>query len=158
MPCAERVVCSLCKLKSSDVVCRATISGMVSTPAVRQATRDHFNCPDAKGALLEQDGGDATSGSHWESTIFQSEIMIGASAAVERRVLSPVTLGLAQDSGWYVPNWESQGFLRHGHLVGCDMLVRPLSPPAHCCCAELKCSEVVCFVWDGSVIAAGDVR
>lgn len=104
--------------------CRTTISGVVSTPAVRQATRDHFNCPTAEGAPLEQDGGDATSGSHWESTVFQSEIMIGASAAVERRVLSPITLGLAQDSGWYVPNWDAQGFLRHGHLVGCDMLVR----------------------------------
>jgi hypothetical protein len=56
--------------------------------------------------------------------MFQNEIMIGASAAIERRVLSSITLGLAQDSGWYVPNWEAQGFLRHGHLVGCDMLVR----------------------------------
>ena len=93
---------------------------------MRQATRDHFDCPTAEGALLEQDGGGATSGSHWESTTFQSEIMIGASAAVERRVLSPITLALAQDSGWYVPNWDAQGFLRHGHLVGCDMEVRPL--------------------------------
>jgi hypothetical protein len=97
---------------------------MVSTPSVRQAVRDHFDCPTAEGAPLEGNGGTATQGSHWESTIFQTEIMIGASAAIARRVLSPMTLGLAQDSGWYVPNYGAQGFLRYGHKAGCDMLVR----------------------------------
>ena len=145
---------------------------MVSTPAVRQATRDHFNCPTAEGALLEQDGGGATNGSHWESTIFQSEIMIGASAAVERRVLSPITLGLAQDSGWYVPNWDAQGFLRHGHLVGCHMEMRLdclLADVQHCSDTRQlrESSEYVqlgmfeypaCAAVSDELVRAGDVR
>lgn len=105
-------------------LCRVTIDSEVSTPTVRESTRTHFECEVASGAPLEGNGGQATSGSHWEAAIFQSEIMIGASAGIQRRAVSPMTLGLAQDSGWYEPNWDAVGFLRHGHKAGCDMLVR----------------------------------
>ena len=50
--------------------------------------------------------------------------MVGVASGVERRVMSPVTIALAWDSGWYEPNFVSSGFLRHGHLAGCEMLVR----------------------------------
>lgn len=55
------------------------------------------------------------------------QVMVGVASGVERRVLSPITIALAVDSGWYEPNWVSAGFLRHGHLAGCEMLVRILS-------------------------------
>jgi len=58
--------------------------------------------------------------------------MIGASAGIQRRAVSPITLGLAQDSGWYEPNWDAVGFLRHGHNAGCEMLVWSLDPSMHC--------------------------
>lgn len=106
-------------------MCRVSIDSQVTTPTVRESTRTHFDCPTAAGAPLEGNGGQATSGSHWEAAIFQSEIMIGASAGIQRRAVSPMTLGLAQDSGWYEPNWDAVGFLRHGHKAGCEMLVRP---------------------------------
>lgn len=114
--------------------CRVEIDTDVSTPTVRESVREHFDCSVASGAPLEGNGGQATSGSHWEASIFQSEIMIGASAGIQRRSVSPMTLGLAQDSGWYVPNWDAVGFLRHGHKAGCEMLVRHL--PTHRCRTE----------------------
>ena len=41
-----------------------------------------------------------------------------------RRAYSNVTLALARDSGWYVPNVAVAGLQRFGALAGCAMLVR----------------------------------
>jgi leishmanolysin-like peptidase len=102
---------------------------MVTSRSVRAAVSEHLNCPTAPGGPLEDEGGISTAGSHWEAAIFQTEIMVGVSSSIERQrqVLSNVTLALAQDSGWYAPNFGAAGFLRFGHLTGCDMLVCP--PP-----------------------------
>lgn len=37
-----------------------------------------------------------------------------------------MTMAMAWESGWYVPNWGAAGFLRYGHNAGCGMLVRAL--------------------------------
>lgn len=95
----------------------------MTSPSVRAAAAEHFNCPDVAGAPVEDEGGVSTAGSHWEASIFQTEIMVGVSAGMERQVLSNITLGLAKDSGWYAPNFGAAGFMRYGHLAGCDMLV-----------------------------------
>eukprot|EP00892_Ulva_mutabilis_P009928 jgi/Ulvmu1/7307/UM035_0096.1 len=117
------------------------IASEVSTPTVRESVRTHFNCDSAQGAPLEGNGGQATSGSHWEAGIFQSEIMIGASAGIQRRALSPVTLGLAQDSGWYEPNWDAVGFLRHGHNAGCNMLASCANEPGQTPAGQYFCNS-----------------
>lgn len=93
------------------------------------AAQEHFGCPTFPGAPLEDEGGLSTAGSHWEAAIFQTEIMVGVSAGIQRQVLSNMTLGLAQDSGWYEPNFAAAGFLRYGHNAGCDMLVRSHACP-----------------------------
>ena len=105
-------------------MCRLSLSnGEVRSPSVRAATRDQFGCNSARGAPLEDQGGPSTAGSHWEASLFQTEMMIGASAGTERAVLSNITLALAEDSGWYEPNYAAGGFLRFGWEGGCDMLV-----------------------------------
>jgi hypothetical protein len=98
---------------------------MVSTANVRAAVREHFACASADGAPLEDNGGEGTARSHWEESAFYGEVMVGVATGSTRRPLSPVTLALAQDSGWYEVNRGGVGFLRHGHLAGCEMLVCP---------------------------------
>eukprot|EP00892_Ulva_mutabilis_P009711 jgi/Ulvmu1/7111/UM034_0017.1 len=99
------------------------ISGnVITSEKVKIAVREQFDCASAEGAPLEADGGDGTAGSHWEETAFFTEIMVGVSGSEGRRVLSDVTLALAQDSGWYQPFYSGSGFLRHGHHAGCAML------------------------------------
>jgi Leishmanolysin len=105
--------------------CRLPRSGnTVTSPTVTAAVREQTDCSSAKGAPLEADGGPGTATSHWDTASFQGELMDGSSDGVERTVLSNLTLGLAKDSGWYIPNYGAAGFLRYGFHAGCDMLVR----------------------------------
>jgi len=102
---------------------RSVVSdGFVTTPSVVAATQAQFGCEGATGAPLEDDGGEGTSGSHWEAAAFQGELMMGATAGALRAVLSEATLALADDSGWYESNRAAAGFLRHGHLSGCELI------------------------------------
>eukprot|EP00951_Prasinocladus_malaysianus_P034987 scaffold357352_cov31-Prasinocladus_malaysianus.AAC.1 len=74
------------------------------------------------GVLL---GGNGIAGSHWESRIFQYEIMdgqAGNSMDYERHVLSRITLALLQDSGWYMPIWKAANTLPVGKDAGCAFL------------------------------------
>jgi Leishmanolysin len=43
----------------------------IVTPMVRDYVQRFFNCCDVPGAELEDDGGHATAGSHWEARIFE---------------------------------------------------------------------------------------
>ena len=105
--------------------CRLPQDGLlVTADSVVKATREHFDCPTAKGAPLENNGGSGTQGSHWETSVFQTEMMDGSSDGVARTVLSNITLSLAEASGWYLPNYAAAGLLRYGFHAGCAMLVR----------------------------------
>lgn len=76
----------------------------VVTPAVRAVVRRHFACPTLPGALLEDDLGHGSAGSHWDQRLFQGEMMdpvAGEDTVVGRHVLTNVTLALLEDTGWY---------------------------------------------------------
>ena len=51
------------------------------------------------GVELEDGGGDITAGSHWESRVFYTELMVGATVGYAR--ISHVTLTALEDTGWY---------------------------------------------------------
>ena len=94
----------------------------IVTPAVAAAAAEQFDCASATGVPLEDDGSTGTAGVHWEAATLAGEMMIGSSGGAVRAVLSEITLALADDSGWYSSNRASAGFLRHGHLSGCELL------------------------------------
>jgi hypothetical protein len=48
---------------------------------------------------LEDGGGSGTALSHWETRLFRNEIMTGATSG--DAVISPITLALFADMGWY---------------------------------------------------------
>lgn len=48
--------------------------GIIRTTNVRSQVREHFDCPTADGAPLENQGGAGTAASHWEETSFFSEV------------------------------------------------------------------------------------
>lgn len=49
---------------------------LIRTPTVRSQVRAHFDCPEAEGAPLENQGGAGTASSHWEETAFFSEVRV----------------------------------------------------------------------------------
>ena len=93
---------------------------MVTSPRVVEEFRKQFGCDTAKGAILEDQGGSGTAGSHWEKSIFMDEFMTGV--ASERPVMSAVTLALLEDSGWYYPNYSMAEHLVWGYKKGCPFV------------------------------------
>ena len=78
-----------------------------------------FNCQTLTGATLEDDGGEGSSMSHWETSIAYSEVM---TSKAPMWVISNLTLAIMQDSGWYVPNKDLALPLRFGHKRGCEFI------------------------------------
>ena len=104
---------------------------MITTPAVKKATREHFACDTLEGALIENN---PTSfgllGAHWETRAFASDIMAPVKIfGAYLPTMSKVTLALAEDSGWYRVNYDmatkmTKG-VHYGYQQGCDFVENP---------------------------------
>ena len=90
---------------------------IIGSTNARTKAREHFNCTTMNGPEIEDQGGSGTGGSHWERRNHLDDIMSGITGP--QMFLSPVTLGLMQDSGHYDINWnaaESPEWMRN---AGC---------------------------------------
>jgi len=95
----------------------------IMTPKVMQWTQDHFgirkgSCSGFYGAELENQGGGATAGSHWEASRFFDEVLTGYTDG-SARVFSGLNLALMEDSGWYEASWGREGTMKWGKDKGC---------------------------------------
>lgn len=92
----------------------------IITPKVIDAAKKHYNCDSIDGVELENQGGQGTSGSHWEARIMLTDYMIGQS--YDDVTISEITLALYEDSGWYKVNYYTGGLFRFGKGAGCGFL------------------------------------
>eukprot|EP00892_Ulva_mutabilis_P001828 jgi/Ulvmu1/11646/UM008_0050.1 len=94
--------------------------GIVTDNTVREA-RLHTGCPTLTAALLENDVG---VGAHWDLRVFRGELMNPAGVNdgfhISRHVMTDLSLGLMQDSGWYDVKYGSGGFNSYGWQGGCE--------------------------------------
>ena len=103
------------------------------TPRVLQAARDFFDCPTLNGAELENqiDDGCKFQGSHWEQRIFNNELMSSYGQSTNR--ISPITLALFEDSGWYVANYSNADSFQYGmdwgYKQGCEFVMEKCINP-----------------------------
>jgi hypothetical protein len=75
----------------------------IIAPAVRHAVREHFECSTLEGADLEDGFGQGSAGCHWDQRVFDGELMdsvASSSSSSGSHVLTNVTLGFLQDTGW----------------------------------------------------------
>ena len=97
----------------------------VVTPTVSTIMQNHFGCSYVEGARLENQHYDNRGvncyGSEWESRWFEGELMAPMHTSSTHQ-LSPLTLALLEDSGWYVANYSASKTLSFGHLAGCRFL------------------------------------
>lgn len=96
---------------------------ILTTAAVKNETRRHFNCPNALGMQLENNGPDGSSlGSHWEKSILQNDFMT-ASLSDFDRMYTRFTLAFLKDSNWYdYVNLSMSENTPWGEFKGCDFL------------------------------------
>lgn len=95
------------------------VSEMVS-PAVRDAVRIYYDCPDLAGMEMEIFGGDGTAGSHWTRRNLYESYMTGVQGDVNR--LDNITLAAFYDMGYYFPVWDAAEPMYYGNKSGCSFI------------------------------------
>ena len=112
-------------LFNKDYLIKRTIAGrerlLISSPKVVAAARRHYNCPTLEGVELEDNGGELSVHSHWESRIMDGDIMVSLVDRVDFTI-SEITLALFEDSGWYETKNYTGGLFRAGKGRGCSFL------------------------------------
>ncbi|AAZ12930.1 major surface protease gp63, putative [Trypanosoma brucei brucei TREU927] len=92
---------------------------LISSPRTLQKAREHYNCPDAPGMELEDEGGSGTALSHWERRNAKDEIMSGISSPGRYTAL---TMAAFEDLGYYRGAWGSEEPMGWGNNSGCELL------------------------------------
>jgi leishmanolysin-like peptidase len=98
-------------------------SYILTTPNIKKAAIEHFNCPSLTGIELEnQPTGDSSScwGAHWEQRILHTELM--TPVVGENSVVSEFTLGFFEDTGWYESDYAKAERLYWGDKMGCSFI------------------------------------
>ena len=130
---------------------------VVSEKALLKA-RQHFNCGSLPGVPLENQGGEGSVGSHWESRYMLGDYMI--STDYDDTVISDITLALFEDTGFYEVDYYSGGLFKFGKNKGCEFFNekciikgKPLteefcSTPSISMCTQSKTVKGKCAIYD----------
>ena len=92
-----------------------SVPNIVSSNALAKA-REHFGDSTLSGIPLESQGGKGSVGSHWEARYMLGDIMI--SNEYPDSIISDITLGLFEDTGFYKVNYYSGGLFKFGKNEG----------------------------------------
>eukprot|EP00566_Odontella_aurita_P024760 CAMPEP_0113584424 /NCGR_PEP_ID=MMETSP0015_2-20120614/33102_1 /TAXON_ID=2838 /ORGANISM="Odontella" /LENGTH=97 /DNA_ID=CAMNT_0000489485 /DNA_START=3 /DNA_END=292 /DNA_ORIENTATION=+ /assembly_acc=CAM_ASM_000160 len=60
-------------------------------------------------------------GTHWEARLFHSDYLTAIRGST-RQHLSPLTLAILEDTGWYKPDYTKAALGPFGHGAGCDFV------------------------------------
>merc|ERR1711865_1028601 len=71
----------------------------ITSPKVLAYAKEYFGCDSIEGVPLENGGGSGSKNSHWEKTLFPSEVMNPQVAYPA--TISMFTIKLLEDMGWY---------------------------------------------------------
>ena len=116
----------------------------IVTDKVATVARNQFDCQELEGAQLENQptGENSCTGDHWDERMFYPEALSGVISPTTN-ILSPLTLALLEDSGWYKGNytkanvspWGEWSGLRFGLVGMCVLCDRIVSSRSTCVCA-----------------------
>ena len=94
----------------------------IVTPTVRQVVRNHFDCQSLSGARLAR-GGKSCFGDYLEPRIHFDEDFVPMGGSPDMAYsLSPLTLALLEDSGWYRANFALSTTPLFGRGAGCGFV------------------------------------
>ena len=93
----------------------------IVSPRVVSEARDYFDCDTMTGMPLEDAGGESSEDSHWDQVVLYDEIMSSTGLVGINSWISRMTLALAEDSGWYLPDYSMAGASPYGYARGCPL-------------------------------------
>lgn len=97
----------------------------IVTPTVAEIVRNHFGCQEALGARLEnKPTTNSCTGSHLDERFFFTDAMSPIFSSNAVSILSPLTVALLKDTGWYDVNFASEYIKNNpfGLGAGCEFL------------------------------------
>lgn len=98
----------------------------IVSPTVVEIAKNHFNCDSLSGVRLEnQPTRDSCTGSHWDERFFFTDLMSPIFSSDSVSLLSPLTIALLKDTGWYKEVSFASRYIRNtpfGLGAGCDFL------------------------------------
>lgn len=134
-----------------------TTGNRVTQSDVAAYVQNHFGCPSATGALLEDNGGSGTAGSHWEKAAFMNEYMTGTAST--NPVITALTMITFQAMGWYQADLTKTDSLVFGRNGGCGMITDWTGctqwPSSYTCSASVTSSCTVDRSGYGSCVTEG---
>jgi leishmanolysin len=92
----------------------------VSAEPLNTKLKAYLGCSSVPGAIMENQGGSGSAGSHWERRLFGDEYMT-ASQINDQRV-SELTLAMLDSSGWYLVDYSNADPFFYGKGEGCGYL------------------------------------
>lgn len=105
-----------------------SLSSMTWTgPIALEKARSYYGCSSLKGIPLQTKPGNQVGG-HWSETFFSDELMTPTSGAESEKV-SPMTLALCEDTGWYKANYNFSENFTYMKGTGCELKQRCPNPP-----------------------------
>ncbi len=92
----------------------------IVTEKVTTVARNQFNCQTLAGGQLENQptGTSSCTGDHWDERLFYPEALSGVISPTTN-ILSPLTLALMEDSGWYQASYNLSKVSPWGHNASC---------------------------------------
>lgn len=92
----------------------------IRTPRVMEIAREFYDCEEVRGISMEDRDGEFPG--HWESDILDDDVMAPSGNDISKRKFGELTLALAEDSGWYIGNWDQVGHNALGYKAGCSYI------------------------------------
>jgi len=92
----------------------------LSVEPLNSKLKSYFGCASLPGAILENQGGSGSAGSHWERRIFGNEYMTASQINDQR--LSELTLALLESTGWYKVDYSMADPFYYGKGEGCGYM------------------------------------
>jgi leishmanolysin len=97
-----------------------TTYSYVSAEPLNSKLKSYFGCSTVQGAILENQGGSGSAGSHWERRIYGNEYMTASQINDQR--ISELTLAMLASSGWYQVDYSMADPFFYGKGEGCGYL------------------------------------
>ncbi|RTG87747.1 leishmanolysin-like peptidase [Schistosoma bovis] len=79
--------------------------------------RSFYNCPNLDGVELEDEDDAGVYLTHWEKRLLENDLMTATYTNSFR--ISPITLAMMEDTGWYIPNYALSQSFSWGRGRGC---------------------------------------
>ncbi|CAH8581914.1 unnamed protein product [Heterobilharzia americana] len=93
------------------------LAHIVVLPTVVSVARKFFDCSTLDGVELEDEDEDGVFLTHWEKRLLENDLMTATFTNSYR--ISPITLAMMEDTGWYLANYALSQSFSWGKGKGC---------------------------------------